>query len=435
MKKLVAFLMCFCVLALTMTSCDMGVLNNEETAPSTTWPTVNNGSPTVGNVDSTKEEAASTNQTNGTSEQSSSGVSNISDEVKAALKEELLAELRGEIGNSEISAADLGYVIVTDHIDPNSYGDVSDELQRIINENPNKIIYFPEGTYLISKPILTSAVPNKSVSLLLSNYAVIKATSDWTGGSEAMIRLGGAEACNDVHSNGANYYLKGGTIDGSGVANGVSIDSGRLTTVSDVAIKRTNVGLHVKKGANNGSADISVKDITIIGADPKSSIGMVVDAHDNIFSDIFMQGVLVGVRVNTVGNFFRNIHTVGTSGNYENSIGFDDHGNANVYDTCYSDQYAVGFMMSRSSTYTNCICYWYRGDVDSMVGFKSTGEFNSVLTNCRVIFNTNGTGNTSYEFIQVATPGGSGCIYAPIFNESLDTVKTYLTYLKGDVIR
>ena len=152
MKKLVAFLMCFCVLALTMTSCDMGVLNNEETAPSTTWPTVNNGSPTVGNVDSTKEEAASTNQTNGTSEQSSSGVSNISDEVKAALKEELLAELRGEIGNSEISAADLGYVIVTDHIDPNSYGDVSDELQRIINENPNKIIILVKVKYIPSKP-------------------------------------------------------------------------------------------------------------------------------------------------------------------------------------------------------------------------------------------------------------------------------------------
>ena len=84
------------------------------------------------------------------------------------------------------------YVMVTDFIAAGCARDVSDDLQKIIDENPNRTIYFPDGTYLISKPICTPADPTKSVDLQLSNYAVIKATDDWCD-EEAMIRLGGKD--------------------------------------------------------------------------------------------------------------------------------------------------------------------------------------------------------------------------------------------------
>ena len=40
---------------------------------------------------------------------------------------------------------EMGYVVVTDSIDVNSGVDVSEEIQKIIDENPNRTIYFPDG--------------------------------------------------------------------------------------------------------------------------------------------------------------------------------------------------------------------------------------------------------------------------------------------------
>ena len=116
--------------------------------------------------------------------------------------------------------------------------DVSDNIQCLIDSNPNKTIYFPDGIYSISKPIVTPANPKKSVNLLLSNYAVIKAMDSWKH-TEAMIRLGGKEPANDICTNGSNYSLTGGIIDGNGVATGISIDSGRETRIQNTSIKHT----------------------------------------------------------------------------------------------------------------------------------------------------------------------------------------------------
>ena len=55
------------------------------------------------------------------------------------------------------SAKQKGYVVVTDYVKANGKRDVSDILQKIIDDNPNRTIYFPDGLYLISKPICTPA--------------------------------------------------------------------------------------------------------------------------------------------------------------------------------------------------------------------------------------------------------------------------------------
>lgn len=63
------------------------------------------------------------------------------------------------------------YIIITDTVEANSGFDVSDKIQEIIDANPNRTIYFPDGEYLVSKPIMTPANPRKSVSLELSDFA------------------------------------------------------------------------------------------------------------------------------------------------------------------------------------------------------------------------------------------------------------------------
>ena len=331
-------------------------------------------------------------------------------------------------------AEQLGYVVITNYLKANTGVDVSKKIQQVIEENPNKTIFFPDGEYILANPICTPADPTKSVSLMLSNYAVLKAAAGWEH-TEAMVRLGGIEPYNSITINGSNYYLEGGVIDGSGVANGVSIDSGRETSVRNVSIKNTYIGLHIKTGANNGSSDADIDTVNIVGNNKAGSIGVYVVGYDNTLTNMRIASVQTGVALEGAGNFLRNIHPLfiyGGDYEYKDSIGFDDRSSGNWYDFCYSDQFATGFRMTGNtlSTYQTCFCFWYRKDT-TQVGFRSTGKFNSTIWNTKVNLS-----NTDIEsaYIIVATKGGGGRIECPIFNTSKCTDNTYKTYLKGDVM-
>ena len=112
------------------------------------------------------------------------------------------------------------YVVVTDYVQPNTGEDVSDALQALILANPNRTIFFPDGEYLLSKPICTPANPVNAVSLKLSAFAKLKAMDSWTE-KEAVVRMGAAEPYNTIYIPGSNYYFEGGIIDGNGKANGL----------------------------------------------------------------------------------------------------------------------------------------------------------------------------------------------------------------------
>ena len=43
---------------------------------------------------------------------------------------------------------DRGFVVVTDYLEANTGNDVSDAIQKIIDENPMRTIYFPDGDFL-----------------------------------------------------------------------------------------------------------------------------------------------------------------------------------------------------------------------------------------------------------------------------------------------
>ena len=202
------------------------------------------------------------------------------------------------------------FVVVTDFVQANTGEDVSDALQQLILDNPQRVLFFPDGEYLLSKPICTPANPEHSVSLQLSNYAVIKAMDTWDC-DEALIRLGAAEPFNTIYTNGSNYYLSGGVIDGNNLANGVSIDSGRETRVEGVSIKHTKIGLHVKWGANSGSSDCDICNVNIVGRGTVDSIGLLIEGMDNTFTNMRSARVQIGVKLVRGGNYLRNIHPFG----------------------------------------------------------------------------------------------------------------------------
>ncbi len=268
---------------------------------------------------------------------------------------------------------------------------VSAQLQRIIDENPNRTLYFPDGEYLLSEPLRTPADPRKSVSLKLDPYAVLAAADDFEG--EALVMLGGKDAFNDTHTPGSNYSLSGGILDPRGLAKAITIESGRETVVKDVSVKNATVGIHIKYGANAGSSDADISSVNIIGTGTPDSTGLLVEGYDNTFTNIRIGYVFTGVHIKSAGNSLKNIHPLYYSGysDYEKSIGFLDEGGDNLYDYCYSDQFCTGFCTTgnQKNIYNNCFTYWYSGDGGTETCFIAREEFNSIVTNMRIGFSKN----------------------------------------------
>ena len=328
------------------------------------------------------------------------------------------------------------FLLVSDYVKPNTGEDVSDALQELILNNPRRVLFFPDGEYLLSKPICTPANPEHAVSLHLSNFAIIKAMETWDS-DEALIRLGAAEPFNTIYVNGSNYYLTGGIIDGNGLANGVSIDSGRETRVDNVSIKHTKVGLHVKWGANSGSSDCDICNVNIVGRGTVDSIGLLIEGMDNTFTNMRIARVQIGVKLLKGGNYLRNIHPLYSlaSGwdHYSESVAFLDLSWHNWYDFCYSDQYSTGFCFEgdNHSICHNCFCYWWKTLEGGEVGFRAKKKFDVLLTNCNVTFRGDAPDT---NFLIVGEEGGFGVIENPYFNENMSIDKSYKDYLKGKVM-
>lgn len=330
------------------------------------------------------------------------------------------------------SAKQKGYVVVTDYLKADDKTDVSDALQRIIDENPNRTIFFPDGLYLISKPILTPADPKKSVALELSNYAVIKAMEGWAH-DEAMVRLGGKDPFNNIATPGSNYYLEGGVIDGSGVAKGVSIDSGRETVIRNTSIKGVVLGIHIKHGANSGSSDCDIFGVNIVGNQTKESVGVLVEGYDNTFTNMRIGGVHVGFHIRSAANSLTNIHPLyyGTNGDYHTSCGFRDEQHDNWYNFCYSDEFATAFENSGGhSIYNHCYAYWYSKRGDKHTVFRSTQQFNSDVMNMLAGF---GGHNATKEnvVLEEGDSGGEGVIFnLRIKDAKYVTSETHKKYMR-----
>ena len=341
---------------------------------------------------------------------------------------------------NDINASSFGYLVVTDYIKANTGEDVSDALQELILNNPHRTIYFPDGEYILAKPICTPAHPERSVSLMLSNYAILRAADGWDN-DEAMVRMGGIDPFNSIYIPGSNYFFEGGIIDCRGIAKGISIDGGRETRISKVSIKNTVLGLHIKHGANSGSSDADIDNVNITGNRKIGSVGVFIEGLDNTLTNMRIAAIQTGVLLYSGGNFLRNIHPLGGAKQdepeyYANSCAFrETTRGGNFYDSCYSDNFAVGFESAPNAkcVYNDCLCYWYSPLGDSQVGFRAKGKFNSMIKNAKVAFN--GKSEPQFNaFLQVEEQGGKGVVMFPMTPDERMSDKTYKDYLFGTVI-
>ncbi len=333
-----------------------------------------------------------------------------------------------------MSAYFPGCVVVTDYVKNDGSCDVSDAIQALIDENPNRTIFFPDGVYLLGKPIDTPAHPEKSVSLRLSDFAILRAAETFEPG-QALVRLGAIHKANDIRTVGSNYSFEGGIVDGSGVADGISIDGGRETVIRNVSVKHTRIGVHIKYGANSGSSDADIYAVNVVGNKAPDSIGLLVEGFDNTVTNMRIADVQIGVKLVSSGNSLRNLHPLYTLAyeDYQNACGFIDLGGNNWYSFCYSDQFAVGFRLKGSvkSILTDCFCFWYaaRGEIHTAV--QSLGKFESIVTNLKLGFQPLQTAN---RVLTVDEVGGKGVLERISIDESRVNDDTYKAYLIGGSI-
>ena len=312
--------------------------------------------------------------------------------------------------------------------------DCADALQALIDAHPNRTIRIPDGVYVLSHPVATPASPKRAVSLRLDDFAVLKAAPDWAH-TNAMIRLGGSHPANDNASIGSLYGLYGGYIDGSGVADGVSIESGRETRVRLVSMKRVRVGLHIKRGANGNSADADISDVNIVGNRAPDSVGVVVDAADNTLTNMRIADVCTGLEINGGGNLLTNVHPLWTNpgDQYDEGVGFRDNTGNTCYHRCYSDHFSVGWIFgpkSFNAVLDTCIAYWYSPNPGkSHPALRSDGPFRAQVSGMQIGFRWTEATNTVLE---VSEPGGWGFLRDLRMDSRLvnEERKAYLDYLR-----
>ncbi len=331
------------------------------------------------------------------------------------------------------SMADRGYIIVTDTVPADGVTPASDGIQRLIDENPNRTLFFPDGTYLLDKPLLTPAHPKKSVCLMLSCFAVLKAADGWCS-DEAMVRLGATHPANDTRLVGSNYGFSGGVIDGSGVADGISIDGGRETYIKDVSIKGTRIGLRIKYGANCGSSDADIFGVNIMGNGRKDSVGVLLEGFDNSLTNLRIADVYTGVWLKSAGNVMKNLHPLFTVeyDDYENSCGFLDEGGNNWYNFCYSDHFGTGFRFAagKRSILDSCYVLWYCDRGNKHTAVRADGRFDSVFTNFKVDFKFDKPENL---VLTVGEEGGSGAFDRIFVDRSLESDELYTAYVEKGI--
>ena len=333
------------------------------------------------------------------------------------------------------------YIIVTDHIKLTS--DVSTGLQKLIDENPNRTLYFPDGTYYIGKTIKTSSEPSKSVSFMCSTYAIFTPSSNWQGAlTDPLFDLGGAGESKTMPDKkvGNETFFKGGTINCANQSSAMEINGTGRVLVQNLSIKNSQIGITVNSDYND------LDNIVLTGTNNETSIGMLINSSYNTLTNMRIYRINTGIKLTGGKNVLRNLHPL-YSGKFTTSCGFWDVSEGNFYDICYSDHFATGFRLGDNtvSILNGSFAYWYNNGYDKNGvtkvsheqhwGFATEGRFNSVIRSARVDLNYD---NCDSTFMHVEQSGGNGIVLDPVCGGANisgrdDHKSEWTPYLKGEI--
>ncbi len=324
----------------------------------------------------------------------------------------------------EIARSSNDFIVVTDFVKANTGADLYGNLQTLIEKNPGRTLFFPDGEYVISSTLKTTSEPTQSTSFYFSSGAILKAADKWEGGAAPLIGLGAIKKVNTIMTPGSNFYVIGGVFDGNGKADGIAINAGRETLIKDVLIVNTRYGIHIPNGTNGDSSDADIDDVTIIGNGKSNSVGIYIVGLDNTVTDARISNVGVGIR-NPNGVFVANC-TVEDTANLPFTIGFETSGGDTWMSNCVAIDCDTAFSFgSPKGIVKQCSAVWTTAS-ENQVAFKYSGTLRSCIISCSAKF-FEGSGN---KMFLSANTGGSGYVVSPVFDKSMvsanDKTESYL---------
>ena len=250
-----------------------------------------------------------------------------------------------------------------------------------------------------------------------------------------MIQLGAIDETFKIDSPGSNYFMCGGTVDGSGIAKGIILEAGRETSVRHITITNVTQGLEIAYNSAYGSNDCDFEFLKIEGCNAPGSIGVFVNGLDNTLSNLEISGFEIGVKLSQPGNFMRNIHAKYIPSdelNYHDSIGFYDACGSNWMDEFHAEDFMVGYRIADRALdrLSRCAVSWGKATVEKQIAIMTEGMFNSFVSDFKAEF----FGGTENVFLSLAAEGGKGVIENPIFDDNKVGDSSYTKYLVGDVV-
>lgn len=261
-------------------------------------------------------------------------------------------EINNNIINIINAINSMPYINVTLHGVKNDGTDTTEDIKNVINQFPQHVLFFPDGTYGVSEPIKIDNDINKRVCLKLSEMATIKALDNFTGdflvdlyykGTESGINIGKT----DLES----FGIMGGFYNCNNKCSGIHIGKTHDTYIMNVNIyKCTNYGIKIDDPFDYPSADAWLFDIIIRGYADKT-IGLYINSGDNNICRFRTWDTNIGMWLNRGFNTFNHIHVLCsaygdlTQEQYEKTVGIVLNGGYcynNVFTDCYTDNFNIG---------------------------------------------------------------------------------------------
>ena len=269
----------------------------------------------------------------------------------------------------------------------------SPRIQRAIDATEDGVLCIPKGDYIITETLhitnrcsLDMHPAARLIAVRPMDY-VLEYASDMEYRAVSLFNADGS-----VYDN-LGLFIRGGDIEGSGLASCLSITNAHHFTLSNIALHNgKRYGLCVGGDRGGHIYELICSNVyckcTMKGL--SGNVGIFTDRHDAHFNDCIIVDYTVGIRVSGSSNRFTRCHLWGgtvppesmtfkewsdaflerrlksiAGGNeteeYGNdlpemlkgSVCFDIRGGANVLDGCYADTAEIGYLIGASTRIIN----------------------------------------------------------------------------------
>ena len=241
---------------------------------------------------------------------------------------------------------------------PRLPGETTDEariLRAVGSAQMGEIVYFPRGLYKIGAQLTIT----NAVSLELHPAARLQAVAPM----EFVLRYDAEPPCANLKNRIFNYFVRGGEIDGDGLAGCFNINSSWHFNVSDMTFRNAKTtGFQIGRPEDTRGGGINARNLFLFcdKAGMQGNVGVWCFGGDMTITDVCVIDHTVGVRDSKCGNRWTRVHVWGGLVRdpvtkkpvmLENSIGFDlDNTVDALFDNCYADTALIGFRVNGGGT-------------------------------------------------------------------------------------